>query len=124
MTKPTQTKSTQTKATPLPPPTIAAVGMVLNTSPIQTNRHKTSRFHIRGTNFDEGVSVTLDDPNNDWDVHERRHDSTLITVRVKFSRQKVHFLQTGDVTITVTNGDGQQATTTVTAAFVNEDDLP
>jgi len=125
MTKPIQTKSAQTKATTASPPTIDAVGIVLNTSTIKTNRHKTSRFHIRGTNFQTNATVTLDDPKNDWEVHEQVHDATLITVRAKFIREKTHFFQTGDVTITVTNGDGQQATITpVTAAFVTEDDLP
>src|SRR5262249_7648542 len=117
--KPAQAKSPVATAAP---PTIDAVGIVLNTSTVMTNnRRTTSRFHIRGSNFDPTAIVTLNDPNNDWEVHERVHDSTLITVRVKFVREKIHFLQTGEVTVTVTNGDGQQVTSSpVTAAFVTE----
>jgi hypothetical protein len=126
-----QTKSTQAYATAvaLPPPTITGIGPVLNTSSLETKKRKTCRLHIRGTNFDTTTpaSIDINDPKNEWDLDATVQDATLITVRMKFRRRKPLIVQSesGDITVTVTNGDDQAVTSPpVTVAYVNEDDLP
>ena len=128
MTKPKAKPHAGTGATPLAlsAPTITLVGIVLNQNKVKSvNRSKTSRFFIKGTNFDTSglLQVNLSDPN--WICFPKVQDATHITVRAKFgSGVSIPIGETSNITVTVTNGDGGQVTSSPIPIFiVDEDDL-
>jgi hypothetical protein len=131
MQKPPRPKPPQAKDEVLTvsTPTITSVGVVLNKNNTKSNnRAKTSRLFIKGTNFDSTsglLQVSIDDPANNWICFAKAQDSTHITCRVKFDSPRTTFLgETGNITVTVTNGDGGQATSTpLTMFIVDEDEL-
>jgi hypothetical protein len=99
-------------------PTFSSAGIVLN-----KKNQKASRFFVKGTNFIAGTTVTINDPRYNWDATTKVVSTTLLAVKAKFhSAKPVKTDDTGDITVTVTNADGNTTSPAIPVAYVDEDD--
>jgi hypothetical protein len=90
---------------------------------LNKKNQKASRFFVKGTNFIAGKTVTINDPRYNWDTTTKVNSLTLLTMKVKFKSVKTAPADdTGDITVTVTNADGNTTSPAIPMAYVDEDD--